>query len=223
MMASTKKIEFEAHVRHAIGKGASRRLRREEKVPAVMYGGGKDPVSLTLEHKKLLKALENDAFYSSILTLKIDSEAERVILKDVQRHPFKPRIMHLDFQRVRADEKLSMSIPLHFIGEEKTPGIQIGGGTVSYLETDVEISCLPDDLPEFIEVDISEMQINQILHLSDLKMPKEVEIVALAHGDDKPIVSVHIPRVEEEVIPEGAPTQPTEVPAISQKGEEEKK
>lgn len=220
-MASKQKFEIEAHVRHDIGKGASRRLRREEKVPGVVYGGGKEPSSLVLEHKIIAKSLENEAFYSHILVLKTGSDSERVILKDVQRHPFKPRIMHVDFQRVRADEKLHMHIPLHFVGADKAPGVKDAGGLVSHLMTDVEISCLPDNLPEYIELDISNMQLNQILHLSDIKLPKGVELVALAHGDDKGVVSVHIPRVEEEpAIPEEAPA-PSEVPAIAQKAEGE--
>lgn len=216
-MASKHKFELEAHVRHDIGKGASRRLRREEKVPGVVYGGGKEPVSLIFEHKHIAKPLEIEAFYSQILTLKTGSDTERVILKDVQRHPYKPRILHVDFQRIRADEKLHMHIPLHFIGEDKAPGVKDAGGIVSHIMTDVEVACLPDNLPEYIEIDISEMQLNQILHLSDIKLPPEVELVALAHGDDKAIVSVHIPRVEEEpAIPEEAPAA-SEVPAIAQK------
>ncbi len=221
-MASIKKFELEAAVRHDMGKGASRRLRREEKVPGVVYGGGKDPVSLTIEHKLISKSLENEAFYSHILSLKTGSDSERVILKDVQRHPFKPRIMHVDFQRVRADEKLHMHIPLHFTGEEAAPGVK-DGGSVSHIMSDVEISCLPDNLPEFISVDISDMQLNQIKHLSDLSLPQGVELVALAHGDDKAVVSIHIPRVEEpEEIPTEAPVA-SEVPAIAQKSDSEPK
>ncbi len=220
-MASKQKFELEAGVRHDMGKGASRRLRREEKVPGVIYGGGKAAQSLTLEHKHISKSLENEAFYSHILTLKTNGESERVILKDVQRHPYKPRVLHVDFQRVRADEKLHMHIPLHFVGGDKAPGVKDAGGIVSHIMSDVEVSCFPDDLPEYLELDISEMQLNQILHLSDIKLPKGVELVALAHGDDKPVVSVHIPRVEEEpVIPEEAPSA-SEVPAIAQKGDAE--
>lgn len=220
-MASKQKFEVEAAVRHDMGKGASRRLRREEKVPGVVYGGGKEAVSLSLAHKDISKSLSNEAFYSHILTLKTDSNnPERVILKAVQRHPFKPRILHVDFQRVRADEKLHMHVPLHFIGEDKAPGVKDAGGLVSHILNDVEISCLPDNLPEFIEVDISDMQLNQILHLSDIKLPKGVEITALAHGDDKPVVSVHIPRVEEEPeVTEEEAAAPSEVPALEQKDE----
>lgn len=221
-MASTKKtFEIEAVARHEVGKGASRRLRREEKLPGVVYGGGKESISLTFEHNKLMKALENEAFYSHILTLKLGTESERVILKDVQRHPYKPRLQHLDFQRVRSDVKLQMNVPLHFVGGEKSPGVK-DGGLISHIESDVEISCFPDHLPEFIEVDISGMELNQILHLSDLKLPEGVELVALTHDNDKGIVSIHMPRAEEVVEPVEAP-QASEVPAIAQKSEDASK
>lgn len=217
-----QKFEVTASVRHDIGKGASRRLRREEKVPGVVYGGGKEPVSLSLEHKHISKSLENEAFYSHILTLKTGSESERIILKDVQRHPFKPKILHVDFQRVRSDEKLHMNIPLHFVGGDIAPGAKDAGGVISHIMSDVEISCLPDDLPEYIQLDISAMQLNDILHLSDIKLPKGVEILALSHGDDKPVVSIHMPRIEEEPVaePTEAPAA-SEVPASAQKGEGE--
>jgi large subunit ribosomal protein L25 len=221
-MASNQSFAIEASVRHDMGKGASRRLRREEKVPGVIYGGGKAPVALTIEHKLIAKSLENEAFYSHILSVKTDAGTERAILKDVQRHPFKSRILHVDFQRVRADEKLHMHIPLHFVGADVAPGVKDAGGIVSHILSDLEISCLPDNLPEFIEVNISEMQLNQILHISDIKLPKGVESVALAHADDKPVVSVHIPRVEEEpVVEETEAPSAAEVPAMAQKGDEE--
>lgn len=221
-MASVNQFEIEATVRHDIGKGASRRLRHQEKVPGVVYGGGKEPVSLTFEHNKVLKALSYEAFYSHILNLNIGSEKEKVILKAVQRHPYKPRILHLDFLRVRADEKIHMHVPLHFIGADQAPGVKGSGGIISHIESDVEISCFPDNLPEYIEVDLSQMQLNQILHLSELKLPQGVEIIALSHGNDKPVVSIHLPRIEEEPEAEAAPTAPSEVPAIAQKGPETK-
>ena len=213
-------FEVEASVRHDMGKGASRRLRKEASVPGVVYGGKKEAVSLTLEHKKLAKALENEAFYSHILTLKTGTDSDMVILKAVQRHPFRPIIMHVDFQRINMHEKLHMHIPLHYIGAESAPGVK-EGGAVSHIMSDVEVSCLPGDLPEFIEVDISAMAMNDLLHLSDLKMPKNVEIVALTHDDDKPVVSIHMPRIEEEPVEEEAVEVPAEVPAIAQKSSEE--
>ena len=184
-----------------------------------MYGDGKDPVALTMLHKHIAKSLENEAFYSHILTIKTGSDSERVILKDVQRHPYKPRIQHVDFQRIRAGEKLHMHIPLHFKGGEIAPGVKDAGGVISHIMSDVEVSCLPDDLPEYLELDLSEMQLNQILHLADIQLPKGVEIVALIHGDNKAVVSLHIPRVEEEPVVEEPTEAPlaSEVPAMAQK------
>jgi large subunit ribosomal protein L25 len=204
---STIKFELEADVRTDIGKGASRRLRHADKVPAVVYGAGEEPMSLTLDHNKSLHALSHEAFYSHILTLKVGKKSEKVILKDVQRHPAKPRIAHIDFLRVRADQKLNMHVPLHFIGEENAPGIA-EGGAFSHLMSDVEISCLPADLPEYIEVDVSNLALDQSIHLSELKLAKGVELVAFAHGvegHDQAVISIHIPRIiEEEVIVEAA-------------------
>ncbi len=199
------KFELEADVRADIGKGASRRLRHADKVPAVIYGGGEPAVSLTLDHNKANHALAQEAFYSHILTLKMGSKSEKVILKDVQRHPARPRIAHIDFLRVRADQKLHMHVPLHFTGEEKAPGLG-EGGVFSHIMSDVEVTCLPADLPEFIEVDVSGMALDQTIHLSELKLSKGVELAAFVHGvegHDLPVVSIHIPRIiEEEVITE---------------------
>jgi large subunit ribosomal protein L25 len=222
-MSAKIKFEVEATLRNEMGKGASRRLRREDKVPGIVYGGGKDPVSLTMEHNKISKSLQAEAFYSHILTLKINNEPERVILKDVQRHPFKAKITHVDFQRVRADQKLHMHVPLHFVGAENCPGVK-EGGLISHILSDVEISCLPDKLPEYIEVDVSNLALNQLIHLSELNVPEGVELVALSHEDDKPVVSVHIPRVEAEPEPEvaaeGEEVSAAEVPATAQKAED---
>jgi large subunit ribosomal protein L25 len=221
-MASTNKFEIDAVVRHDIGKGASRRLRRQDQVPGVIYGGGKATESLTLAHNKIAKALENEAFYSHILTLKTGSDSERVVLKDVQRHPYKPRIMHVDFQRVRSDVKLHMHVPLHFIGSTEAPGVKEAGGLISHIISDVEVSCFPDDLPEHLEVNLADMQLNDILHLSDIKLPKGVELVALLHNNDQPMVSLHLPRIEEEPVeePTEAPVA-SDVPATAQKSDEE--
>jgi large subunit ribosomal protein L25 len=223
-MSAKMKFEVEATLRNEIGKGASRRLRHEDKVPAIVYGGGKDPVSLTLEHNKISKSLEAEAFYSHILTLRINKDSERVILKDVQRHPYRAKITHVDFQRVRADQKLHMHVPLHFVGAESCPGAK-EGGVISHILSDVEVACLPDNLPEYIEVNVAELALNQIIHLSELTLPTGVELPALLHGDDKPVVSVHIPRVEAEPEPEveaaeGEAVPAAEVPATSQKSED---
>lgn len=219
MSSNNASYEIEASLRQDVGKGASRRLRRTEKVPAVVYGGGKAAASLIMEHKTIARALENESFYSHILTLKTGSDAEKVILKAVQRHPYKPRIQHVDFQRIRADEKLQMHVPLHFTGGETAPGVK-EGGIVSHLSSDVLVSCLPANLPESITVDISNVALNQTLHLSDISLPAGVELVDLLHNNDKGIVSIHVPRIEEEPIETEAPVS-AEVPAIAQKGDQE--
>ncbi len=205
-----------AEVRATQGKGASRRLRREGKVPAVLYGGHKDPVMLTVGGFELDKRLKNEAFYSHILTLNIGGTEESAVLKDLQRHPSKPQIIHLDLQRVVADEELRMHVPLHFKGEAICPGVKQGGGVVQHHLVDVEVLCLPKDLPEFIEVDVSAMQLNDALHMSQLKLPEGVRLSALEHDDDQAVVSVHIPRVVEEPVVEAASA---EVPVV---GEEDK-
>lgn len=199
----TVSFELEAQARQDKGKGASRRLRRAEQVPAILYGAGKEATPILLDHNKVLVALQQESFYTHILTLKVGSEIEKVILKDLQRHPYKPRILHMDFLRVRADEKIKMHVPLHFIGTDKAPGVK-EGGLLSHLVSDVEISCLPANLPEFIEVDVSELALDKLLHLSELKLPTGVELVALSHGHDLPVASIHLPRAEAEEAPPAA-------------------
>ncbi len=192
-MAST--YELNAEIRQDKGKGASRRLRRDNKVPAVLYGGGQEAVSLTLQHNTLVHNLENEAFYSHILTVNVAGKAEKAVLKDLQRHPFKSSIVHLDLLRVNENEKLRMHVPLHFIGGNVSAGVK-AGGVVSHLANDVEISCLPKDLPEFIEADLSTLNIDETLHISDLKLPEGTELVALMHGADHDlsVAAIHMPR-----------------------------
>ncbi len=173
-----------AEPRSEQGKGASRRLRRAGKVPAILYGAGKEPVPLSINHNELLKQLENEAFYSHILTIELGGKKEQAVLKDLQRHPAKPFILHLDLMRVSAGEKIRVNVPLHFIGEEVAPGVKIGGGIVTHAVTEVEITCLPKDLPEYIEVDLSGLELGQSLHLSDLKLPPGVELVQLMQGEE---------------------------------------
>ncbi len=195
-------FELDAEVRTDMGKGASRRLRHANKIPAVMYGGGEDPVSLTMDHNKVMHALENEAFYSHILTINIDGKGAKAILRDLQRHPAKPVILHADFQRVNMKEKLHMNVPLHFINEDIAPGVKEEGGLIQHNVVEVEVSCLPTDLPEYIEVDVAELTMGNSLHLSDIKLGDGIELVQLAHGEshDLPIVSIHKPRaVVEEV------------------------
>jgi len=212
-------FDINASLRDVQGKGASRRLRRAGQVPGVVYGGGKDPVNIQFQHNDLYLHTQHEAFYSHILNLVVDGDSQRVILRDMQRHPFKPSISHIDFQRVNESEALTMNIPLHFINEEECVGVKTGGGIISHLMTELEISCLPKDLPEYIEVDVLELEIGSAIHLSDLKIPRGVEIAALMHGGDdaQPVVSVHAPRVEVE-IEEGAPEAP-EVEANAAEGD----
>jgi len=213
-------FELNAEPRSDTGKGASRRLRHAGKVPAIIYGGGKDPESLTLSHNEIIRNLEHEAFYSHILTIKVGGSETQAILRDLQRHPSKPSIMHMDLQRVSATEKLKTHAPLHFTGEETAPGVK-AGGLVSHDVTEVLIECLPANLPEYIEIDISEMEIGDALHLSDLKIPEGVTLLDLARGEghDLAVVSVHVKRVVEEEVEE-APAAEGEAEAAAEGGEE---
>ena len=185
----------EAEPRTDLGKGASRRLRREGKVPGVIYGTGKEPVSISLEQNVLLHQLENEAFFSHILTVKVGKDEEQAILKDLQRHPSKPFIMHVDLQRVSAKEKIRVHVPLHFLNEETAPGVK-AGGLVSHNITEVEVSCLPKDLPEYLEVDLGSLDLEDVVHLSEIPLPKGVELVELLHGEghDQSVITIHLPR-----------------------------
>jgi len=176
---------LQAKAREDKGKGASRRLRRlANQVPAIIYGGNKPPQTISLVHDDMVHALENEGFYSHLITLNVDGAGETVILKDLQRHPAKPLITHADFLRVDQTHKLTTRVPLHFINESTAIGVKVQGGIVSHILTELEIHCLPRDLPEFIEVDLAKLELGQILHISDLVLPTGIESVALAHGAD---------------------------------------
>jgi len=201
-------FELIAEQRNDMGKGASRRLRRANKIPGVIYGAGKPAQSLMLDHNAVSRHLEHEAFYSHILSVKVDGQEEKAVLRDLQRHPSKPRILHLDLQRVSATEKLRMRVPLHFLGEDIAPGVKTSGGIVSHLLSDAEILCLAADLPEFIEVDLSELKLGEAVHLSDIKLPAGVELVALAHDNDQSVATIHLPRAAvEEAKAEAAPVE----------------
>ena len=172
---------YNAELRTETGTGASRRLRREDKVPAILYGADKEAASIVLAHKDMIKAQEDEGFYTHILTLNIGGESVEAILKDIQRHPFKPKITHLDFQRVDASHKLHTKVPVHFIGEEK---VTKAGNTVVHQLTEIEITCLPKSLPEFVEVNVADLVAGDSIHLSDLKLPAGVSSVELAKGAD---------------------------------------
>lgn len=204
----SKKFEISAVARKDVGKGASRRLRRlEGTIPAVVYGAEKPAQSITIKHNDMFHALEHEAFYSSIVTLKVDGEAQPVLLKDLQRHPFKPKILHADFLRVDMNKELHVHVPLHFVGT--AIGIK-QGGVVSHLLTDLDVTCLPKDLPEYIEVDVTALELNATLHVSQIKLPAGVKSVALAHDDDPAVVNVHKPRIVEEVAPTPAAAEGAE-------------
>ena len=195
----TVEFALNAEARSDLGKGASRRLRRNANlVPAVVYGGEKAPVSVSLLAKDLAKLLENEAAFSHVIALNVSGATETVLIKALQRHPAKGFVLHADFQRVVAGQKLTAHVPLHFINEATSVGVKQGGGEVSHTIAEVEVSCLPKDLPEFIEVDLAKVEVGQTVHLSDLKLPKGVELVALAHGNDLAVANIHASRVVKE-------------------------
>lgn len=212
----TNNLQLNAEKRNNGNKGVNRRLRDDNKIPAVIYGAKKEPQALALKLNEVIKALENEEYFSQIITLNVDGKPEQVVLKDLQRHPYKAKIMHMDFMRIRASEKITMPIPLHFIGEDIAPGVK-QGGIISHSISEVEVRCLPADLPKNIEVDMSNMELNDIVHLSDLKLPKTVELTALSLGEEynQPVATVHMARIAEEVVTE-------EVPAEEKAAEEEK-
>ena len=212
-------FELDIESRTDLGKGHSRRLRRQGKVPAVLYGGGQNPTPVMLDHAKLLHQMEREAFQTSILTLNLGKETQAVVVKDVQRHPAKRRVLHLDFQRVVEDEKITLLVPIHYTGQDDAIGVKEQGGEVSIIVADVEISCLPRDLPEFLELDISELELNQRMNLSDLGTPEGVEILGLTHDQNPTIVTINPPRQEEEdEVPE---LEEEELEALAAEGEGE--
>ncbi len=219
-----KEFDLIAELRVDQGKGASRRLRHEGKVPAIIYGAGRPPRSLTFDHNKVIRQLENESFYSSILSIKVNDKTQAAIIKDIQRHPAKAQIVHMDFQRVVEDEKIRMNVPIHYVNAEEAAGVKQEGGSVSQLISDVEVSCFPKDLPEYFEVDILELGLNEMLHLSDIHLPEGVEIPQLAQGpeNDRPIVSIQFIKeivIEEEVEEiEGVPIEGEEVEGEGEEG-----
>jgi large subunit ribosomal protein L25 len=199
-----------AEVREAQGKGASRRLRHEGKVPAILYGAHQDAQALTLNQQSLLTMIADERFYSSIVQLKIGERSQEAIIKDVQMHPAKNLVVHVDLQRVVATEKIRIRLPIHFKGQSVAPGVKNEGGVVSHMRADVEVSCLPKDLPEFLELDLSAMSLNDTKFLADIPLPPGVSIPELTQRN-APVVSIHAPRAEEpEPVPEAAAAVPAE-------------
>lgn len=215
-------FEVQAELRSDEGKGASRRLRHAGKVPAIIYGGDDAPVSLSLDHNKFIRHLAEEAFYAHILDIVVDGKKQQAVLKDLQRHPASDlKIMHADFLRIDAKQAMTMSIPLHFMGEDVAPGVK-EGGLVAHLMTDAEVSCLPKDLPEYIEVDVSALEMDASIHLSELVLPKGVTLTAFSHGQDEhleegersaydqSVVSIHAPRAVVEEVEEDVEEAATE-------------
>ena len=195
----TVEFALNAEARSDLGKGASRRLRRiASLVPAVIYGGEKAPQSISLLAKDLAKLLENEPAFSHVLTLNVAGTAETVLIKALQRHPSKGFVLHADFIRVVAGQKLTAHVPLHFLNQESSVGVKQQGGEASHTLVEVEVTCQPQDLPEFINVDMAKVEVGQIVHLSDLQLPKGVELVALAHGNDLAVANIHASRVAKE-------------------------
>ncbi|MDQ2068735.1 50S ribosomal protein L25/general stress protein Ctc [Natronospira bacteriovora] len=198
-------FSLNAEARDDKGKGASRRLRRQGRIPGIIYGGGKEPTPISVDHDELINHLKHEAFYSHVLEIKVGGKKEKAVLKDLQRHVYKPTVVeHIDLQRVSAKEKLRMTVPLHFEGEKTCPGVKLRGGVITHNMINVEVTCLPKDLPEYIEVDVSELDLGDSIHLSDIKLPSGVEIVELMHGadHDQQVVSIHQPRAAKEDVEE---------------------
>ncbi|MGD8380277.1 MAG: 50S ribosomal protein L25/general stress protein Ctc [Gammaproteobacteria bacterium] len=218
-----------AELREDKGKGASRRLRRTGRVPGILYGGDQEPLSISLDHNELMNNLKHEAFYSHILTLKIGKKKEQAILKDLQRHVYKSTVVqHADFLRVSADREIHVHVPLHFLGEKEAVGVKQQGGVISHHMIEVEITCLPANLPEYIEVDVSALELGQAIHLSELKLPEGVKVIELTHGEehDLPVISIHHARVsavEEEAAEgeeaEAAEARPAEAAKPAEGGE----
>jgi large subunit ribosomal protein L25 len=187
-------IEINAKKRTAQGTGASRRLRRAGNVPGIIYGAGQDAVSIELNQKELFLQFRHETFHASILNLNVDGKTQQVLLRDYQMHPVRNDIAHIDFQRVSATEKIHVKVPLHFINNDIAPGVKLSHGIVTHIQTEADVSCLAKNLPEFIEVDLANLQAGHSIHLSDLKLPKGVEFVKLAHGDDAAVATIPVPR-----------------------------
>jgi large subunit ribosomal protein L25 len=211
-------IEISARKREAQGTGASRRLRRLGKVPGILYGGDKGPVNIELDHQDLFLNLRNERFHASILTLALDGSKEQVLLRSLNMHPFKAQVQHIDFQRVSKDKKIHMKVPLHFVNAEKSPGVKEQGGVVNHVLNELDIACFPDDLPEFVEVDLGNLAVGHSLHVRDLTLPKGVELTL--HKNENPVVAtVVVPALiteEEEAAQAAAAVAASEVPTTEQ-------
>jgi large subunit ribosomal protein L25 len=200
------KIEINAKERKSKGTGASRRLRHEGTTPGILYGGVKDSISLEIDTKELFMQFRHEAFHASILTLNLEGKKESVILRDFQMHPVRNNIQHIDFQRINENEKINVKVPFHFVNEDTAPGVKIEGGLVSHIMTEIDISCLPKDLPQYIEVDLGELAMGESIHLSEITVPEGVELTSLTDENDPAITSISKPKVvvEEEIVTEAS-------------------
>ena len=216
------KISFElaAEARNDEGKGASRRLRHAGRVPAILYGGKAEPRSLSFNHEKLLTLIENEKFYSTIVGVNVGGKVQPVVVKDLQMHPAKNQVLHVDLQRVLDDEKIRLRLPIHFKGESVSPGVKTQGGIASHRLADIEVQCLAKDLPEEIVLDLSQMKLNESKYVSDIPLPEGVVATLVVQGKDQVVVSIHSPRAEE---PEAAAAAEGAAPAADAKKEEAKK
>jgi large subunit ribosomal protein L25 len=207
-----------AEIREDQGKGASRRLRHQGMVPAIIYGAGRPPRALAFDHNRVIQQLDNESFYSSVLNIKVGEKSQAAILKDVQRHPSKAQIMHMDFQRIVEDEEIKMLVPIHFLGEDVAVGVKQGGGKVQHHMTEVEVVCLPRHLPEYLDLDVAELELDEMLKLSDIPLPEGVTIPALAQGEeaDRAVVSIHVIK---EVVIEEEVEEVAEVPVLGEEPE----
>ncbi|MHB1511615.1 MAG: 50S ribosomal protein L25/general stress protein Ctc [Acidiferrobacter sp.] len=204
------KFELNAEMRSEKGTGASRRLRRAGKVPGILYGAGKEPVMLSFDHDPLWHHTRHEAFFTSILSVKVDGKIiDQAILRDLHMHPFKPKVAHLDLQRVSATERLHLLVPLHFINQEAAPGVKLQGGLVAHLMTEVDVSCLPSQLPEFLTVDVGNLNVGDSIHLSNLTVPEGVTLTDLTHGNDLAIVTITVVREAPEPEPASAAPEAT--------------
>ena len=209
-----------AEVRNDQGKGASRRLRRQGKVPAVLYGGNDAAQTLSVVANDLKNHLKSEAFYNAILKLNLGGKEQQVVLKDLQRHPVDETLLHIDFQRILADQILRRAVPLHFKGADVAPGVKIGGGIVEHHLNQVDVECLPKDLPEYLEIDLSALELNEVVHLSQIKLPEGVSLAELKHGNDQSVVVLHLPRAAKEE--DTAAPATADVPAANQKAPDAK-
>ena len=220
------KIEVTAFPRTQQGTGASRRLRGSGRVPGVIYGASKPAQAVELDQNALFRHLKLEAFHASILDMTVEGNRERVLLRDFQMHPWKQQVLHVDFQRIDPARKIHMRVPLHFLNAEIAPGVKTGGGVVTHAMNDIEITCLPDHLPEYVEVDLKDAELNDIIHVNDLKLPEGVEPVAKLKIDNPPVASVHVPKIA--VVEEEAAAVPVteitgQVPEAEAAAEGEKK